>query len=89
MDELNMRQITMLQRLAAGEELISAQLQRDFSVTRETVARDMAAFTELKLARKIGKSRATRYIYAHSESSGIVRFLHAPRPQEPGIGIIR
>lgn len=73
MDDLNKRQITILKRLAAGEELTSAQMQRDFAVTRETVARDMAALTELKLARKIGKARATRYIYAPSELSEIVR----------------
>jgi len=72
LEELNQRQIAILKRLAAGEELTSAQMQRDFSVTRETVARDMGALLELKLARKTGKARATRYIYAPSESSGIV-----------------
>ncbi len=71
--ELNQRQVTILKRLADGEELTSAQMQRDFSVTRDTVARDMATLMELKLARKTGKARATRYIYAQSESSGIVR----------------
>lgn len=73
LEELNKRQVAILERLAAGEELTSAQMQRDFSVTRETIARDMAALIELKLAQKIGKARATRYIYAPSESSGIVR----------------
>jgi len=72
-EELNQRQIAILKRLAAGEELTSALMQRDFSVTRETVARDMATLIELKLARKTGRARATRYIYAPSESSGIVR----------------
>jgi hypothetical protein len=33
----------------------------------------MAALIELKLAQKVGKARATRYVYAPSESSGIVR----------------
>jgi len=33
----------------------------------------MAALIELKLAQKIGKARATRYIYALFGSSGIVR----------------
>ena len=73
LEELNQRQVTILKRLAAGEELTSAQMQRDFSVTRDTVARDMATLIELKLAQKTGKARATRYIYARSESSGIVR----------------
>jgi ATP-dependent DNA helicase RecG len=73
LEELNQRQVTILKRLAAGEELTSAQMQRDFSVTRDTVARDMATLIELKLAQKTGKARATRYIYAQSESSGIVR----------------
>ena len=73
LEELNKRQLAILERLAAGEELTSARMQSDFSVTRETVARDMAALIELKLAQKIGKARATRYIYAPSKSSGIVR----------------
>jgi ATP-dependent DNA helicase RecG len=73
LEELNQRQVTILKRLAAGEELTSAQMQRDFSVTRDTVARDMATLIELKLVQKTGKARATRYIYAQSESSGIVR----------------
>ncbi len=73
LEELNKRQRAILERLAAGEELTSAGMQSDFSVTRETVAQDMAALIELKLAQKIGKARATRYIYALSESSGIVR----------------
>ena len=72
-EELNQRQRAILERLAAGEELTSARMQSDFSVTRETVAQDMAALIELKLAQKIGKARATRYTYALSESSGIVR----------------
>jgi predicted DNA-binding transcriptional regulator YafY len=72
-EERNQRQVTILKRLAAGEELTSAQMQRDFSVTRDTVARDMATLLELKLAQKTGKARATRYIYVQSESSGIVR----------------
>jgi predicted HTH transcriptional regulator len=71
--ELNPRQIAILKRLAAGEELTSAQMQSDFSITRETVARDMATLVELNLAQKTGKARATRYLYAPSESSGIVR----------------
>lgn len=73
LEELSKRQRAILVRLAAGEELTSAGMQSDFSVSRETVARDMAALIELKLAQKIGKVRATRYVYAPSESSGIVR----------------
>ena len=73
LEELSKRQRAILVRLAAGEELTSAGMQSDFSVSRETVARDMAALIELKLAQKIGKARATRYVYAPSESSGIVR----------------
>lgn len=73
LEELNHRQVTILKRLAAGEELTSAQMQLDFSITRDTVARDMATLIELKLAQKTGKARATRYIYAQPESSGIVR----------------
>lgn len=73
LEELNKRQRAILERLAAGEELTSARMQSDFSVTRETIAQDMAALIELKLAQKIGKARATRYIYAPSKSSGIVR----------------
>jgi len=71
--ELNKRQIAILKRLAAGEELTSAHMQRDFSITRETVAQDMATLIDLKLARKTGQARATRYIYPAPESSGIVR----------------
>jgi len=73
LEELSKRQRAILVRLAAGEELTSAGMQSDFSVSRETVARDMAALIELKLAQKVGKARATRYVYAPSESSGIVR----------------
>lgn len=72
-EELNKRQRAILERLAAGEELTSARMQRDFSITRETVARDMATLIGLKLVRKTGKARATRYVFAPSESSGIVR----------------
>ena len=73
MDELNQRQLTILQKLAAGEELTSARMQRDFSVTRDTIARDMGTLIELRLARKTGKGRATRYRYATPKSSEIVR----------------
>ena len=73
MEQLNQRQVAILQRLAAGEELTSAQMQRNFSITRDTVARDMATLIELNLVRKTGKARATRYIYVSSQSSGIVR----------------
>lgn len=72
-EELNKRQLTILEKLAAGEELTSARMQRDFSVTRDTIARDMAALMDLKLARRTGQGRATRYVYAASKSSEIVR----------------
>lgn len=45
----------------------------DFSVTRDTVDRDMAILIELKLTQKAGKARATHDVYAQSESSGIDR----------------
>jgi predicted HTH transcriptional regulator len=60
-------------RLAGGEELTSAGLQKDFAITRDTVVRDMAALLELGRAAKIGKARATRYVYATPKSSEIVR----------------
>ena len=66
--ELNQRQVTILERLAAGDELSSAQMQKEFSITRDTVARDMALLIELQLARKIGKARATRYLYRNPKS---------------------
>jgi predicted HTH transcriptional regulator len=62
-DEFNERQIKIAKRLAAGEELSSSQLQKDFSVTRETIARDMSLLIERGLARKAGKARATRYVH--------------------------
>ena len=72
-DTLNPRQLQILTRLAGGEELTSAVLQKDFAITRDTVVRDMAALLELGRAAKIGKARATRYVYATPKSSEIVR----------------
>jgi predicted HTH transcriptional regulator len=62
-DELNKRQIRIAQRLVSGENLSSAELQKDFQVTRDTIARDMSLLIELKLAQKTGQARATRYIH--------------------------
>ncbi|NBB80151.1 MAG: DUF4062 domain-containing protein [Verrucomicrobia bacterium] len=65
-DELNPRQREIAKRLAQGETLSTSVLQKDFKITRQTVAADMSLLIDLGLAQKTGKARATRYIYAKS-----------------------
>jgi ATP-dependent DNA helicase RecG len=62
--QLNERQKRMVMLLVQGGELTSRRCEEDFHVTRDTTARDFKVLIELGVARKQGKGRSTRYVYA-------------------------
>lgn len=61
---LNPRQRRMVELLAQGEILTSRRCEDEFGVTRDTASRDFSLLVELRLARKEGLGRSTRYVYA-------------------------
>ena len=62
--KLNDRQREMIGLLRQDKELTSRICEQHFGVSRDTTSRDFRALVELRLAARVGRGRATRYVLA-------------------------
>lgn len=60
--QLNERQREIVQLLLDGHELNSRFCEERFNVTRDTTSRDFRELIALKLAKRVGAGRSTRYV---------------------------
>lgn len=62
MEELNKRQLGVLELAISSGSVTNRQLQDQFKVVRDTAHRDLAILCDLNLLQQEGKGRATRYV---------------------------
>ena len=60
--ELEDERLIVQNLLVEGEELTSRRCEGNYRVTRDTANRDFKVLMELRLARRIGRGRSTRYV---------------------------
>ena len=60
--QLNERQKKLVSLLVQGEQLTSRMCEKHFNITRDTATRDFALLIKLRIARREGKGRSTRYV---------------------------
>lgn len=61
-DELNKRQLAVLELAISVSSVTNRQVQDHFDVVRDTAHRDLSILSELNLLQREGKGRATRYV---------------------------
>lgn len=61
-EELNQRQLAILELAVSTGSVTNRQVQKQFKVVQDTALRDLIILSELKLLRKQGKGRSTHYV---------------------------
>jgi hypothetical protein len=61
LDELNYRQLSLLQQIEKRESLDAQSCTKIFKISKVTASRDLSQLHRLALVKRVGKGRATRY----------------------------
>ena len=62
LEELNQRQLAVLELAVSTGSVTNRQIQDQFKVVKDTALRDLTILCELNLLEKVGQGRSTRYV---------------------------